>query len=133
MGTSTPPVIASAGISDPVALKRQHWSVKLKRQIVEETLMARGSVARVARAHGVNANQVFYWRKLYREGLLGSGSNKLLPVRIEPADPVGDDLEDSPSGTAQSLIQIKLNGAQIRIEGSPDRALLRTILELLRG
>ena len=30
------------------------------------------SVARVARRHGVNANQVFYWRKQYREGRLGS-------------------------------------------------------------
>jgi len=26
----------------------------------------------VARRHEVNANQVFYWRKLYREGQLGT-------------------------------------------------------------
>ena len=30
------------------------------------------SVAVVARAHGVNANQVFTWRKLHQSGVLGS-------------------------------------------------------------
>ena len=43
-----------------------------RRRIVEETLSSGVSVAMVARAHGVNANQVFHWRKLYHAGLLGS-------------------------------------------------------------
>ena len=64
---------------NPVARRRR--SVEEKRRIVEETLEARASVARVARQHVVNANQVFYWRKKYREGRLGkSQSSKLLPV-----------------------------------------------------
>ena len=37
-----------------------------KRRIVEETLKPGASVAIVAREHGVNANLVFGWRKLYR-------------------------------------------------------------------
>src|SRR5258707_2049241 len=62
---------------------RQKRSVEEKRRIVEETLAAGASVARVARRHGVNANQVFYWRKKYREGRLGKGpSSKLLPVTL---------------------------------------------------
>jgi transposase-like protein len=44
---------------------RQRRSIAEKRRIVEETLMAGASVARVARRHGVNANQVFGWRRLY--------------------------------------------------------------------
>ena len=52
-------------------VKRQRRSVEEKRRIVEETLEAGASVARVARRHAVNANQVFYWRKKYREGRLG--------------------------------------------------------------
>jgi Transposase len=32
--------------------------------MVEETLLPEASVSRVARRHDVNANQVFYWRKL---------------------------------------------------------------------
>jgi transposase-like protein len=49
----------------------QHWRYRSKRerrQIVEETLQPGASVAVIARRHGVDANQVFHWRKLYREG-----------------------------------------------------------------
>ncbi len=63
------------------AKKRQKRSVEEKRRIVEETLEVGASVARVARRHAVNANQVFYWRKKYREGRLGkTPPSKLLPV-----------------------------------------------------
>ncbi len=43
------------------------------------------AVARVARAHWVNANQVFAWRRQYRQGLLGEGNAEqvnLLPVHV---------------------------------------------------
>jgi transposase len=52
--------------------------------MVEETLAPGASVARVARAHGVNANQVFGWRRLYLAGRLGEPKPgmKLLPVRV---------------------------------------------------
>ena len=60
---------------NPVARRRR--SVEEKRRIVEETLEAGASVARVARRHAVNANQVFYWRKnIAKDGL----------VRASPAD-----------------------------------------------
>ena len=48
-----------------------------KRQILEQTLSSSWSVASLARQHGVNANQLFYWRKLYRAGQL------LSPCAIE--------------------------------------------------
>jgi transposase-like protein len=51
---------------------RQFRTTEEKRLIVEETRRAGVSVATVARAHGVNANQVFYWRKLYAVGQLES-------------------------------------------------------------
>ncbi len=46
-----------------VAAQRQRRSIAEKRRIVEETLVQGTSVARVARAHGINANQVFGWRR----------------------------------------------------------------------
>ena len=46
----------------------RHHPLALKRAIVEETLQPGASVAQIARKHGVNANQVFLWRKTYREG-----------------------------------------------------------------
>ncbi len=64
--------------------QRQRRSIAEKRRIVEETLASGASVARVARAHGVNANQVFGWRRLYLAGRLGEQKPgiKLLPVRV---------------------------------------------------
>jgi len=50
--------------------QRVFRSRALKRQIVEETLRAGASVSRVARKYGVNANQVFCWRRLYQQGEL---------------------------------------------------------------
>ena len=59
---------------------RRRWPVAEKRRIVLESFEAGASVSVVARRHGVNANQVFAWRKLYWDGLLGGGG--LVPVRI---------------------------------------------------
>src|SRR5215472_17958821 len=54
------------------AAQRQRRSIAEKRRMVEETLVEGASVARIARAHGVNANQVFGWRRLYLAGRLGA-------------------------------------------------------------
>jgi transposase-like protein len=45
-------------------------SVAEKRRIVESTMESGASVARVAHAEGVIANQVFGWPRLYRAGKL---------------------------------------------------------------
>ncbi len=70
---------------------RRRRSVAERRRVVEETFAPGASVARVARKYGINANQVFQWRRLYREGRLGpvSGEVKLLPVTVEHEPPVG--------------------------------------------
>ncbi len=69
--------------------KRQLRSIAEKRRIVELAVKPGASIARVAREHGVNANMVHYWRKLYRQGRLGgnkANSVRLLPVSVsEPA------------------------------------------------
>src|SRR6266436_1308289 len=70
-------------VETPNRITRRRRSVEEKRRIVEETLEAGASAARVARRHAVNANQVFYWRKKYREGRLSKGrSSNLLPVAV---------------------------------------------------
>jgi transposase-like protein len=44
---------------------RKRRSVQQKLQIVRETLQSEVSVAVIARRHGVNANQVFTWRRQF--------------------------------------------------------------------
>jgi transposase-like protein len=72
--------------------RRRRRSAEERRRVVEETLVVGASVARVAGRHGVNANQVFQWRRLYQSGLLGgtpTNALKLLPVSVtEDAVPV---------------------------------------------
>jgi transposase len=119
------------------AAPRQRRSIAEKRRIVEETLVEDASVARVARAHGINANQVFGWRRLYQAGRLGERKSamKLLPVRVnesvpEPLPVRGSaDFPKAQPGT----IHIELRQAQVRIEGNADAALVRVLLECLRG
>lgn len=120
------------------AAQRQRRSIAEKRRIVEETLVEGASVARVARAHGVNANQVFGWRRLYLSGRLGDPKPgmKLLPVRVSESMPVPVPMERSSVDGAKlrpSTIHIELRHAQVRIEGNPDPALVRVLLECLRA
>jgi Transposase len=85
MDTSSQPHAGTTAPSTALSQTKQRRSVEQRRKIVEETLAAGASMARVARAHGVNANQVFHWRKLYREGRLGNGSGSA----IRPAAGLG--------------------------------------------
>jgi|SRR5690348_4132448 transposase len=108
---------------------RRHRSKAERRQIAEESLQPDVSVAVLARRHGVNANQVFHWRKLLREGRLEvkPAPAQLMPVRITEV------LEDTsrPLPQHNGAIQIELGRVRIRVEGSVDPAVVRIILEQL--
>ena len=60
MDTSQQVAVIPRDKQGPVGPVRQRRSIAEKRRIVEETLAPGASVARVARAHGVNANQVVW-------------------------------------------------------------------------
>ena len=69
--------VFASGLS--VSSPRRRRSAAERRLIVEETLEAGSSVARVALKHGVNANQVFKWKRLYEAGRLGSAPARAVP------------------------------------------------------
>ena len=85
---------------------------------MEETLAPGASVARVARAHGVNANQVFAWRRRYQQELLKPGNRAtpgLLAVRVSGA---GADRKDAQTPrTLSGMIQVELPKGQLRLDG----------------
>jgi transposase-like protein len=47
---------------------RRKYTVAEKRSMVEETQVHGASVPEVAQRHGVNANLLSVWRRLYRRG-----------------------------------------------------------------
>jgi transposase len=122
--------------------KRRRRSVAERRRVVEQTLAPGASVARVARDHGVNANQVFHWRRLYQRGLLGGKvqpAGGLLPVKVsESAETTamvarGFGVTAAIAPKAASAIQIELAKGRVRIEGKADIEMLRVVLECLAG
>lgn len=117
---------AESLVAEPAA-KRRYRSKQERRQIVEETLDPGASVAIVARRHDVNANQVFQWRKLYREGRLDGdpASAQLVPVRI--AEVMSG--EQAPAKFYGGVIIVEVGRARIRVEGAVDTDNLRLILE----
>ena len=111
--------------------KKRRRTIKEKREIVEETLVSGASVARVARKHDVNANQVFYWRKLFREGRLGISMNpQLLPVKVE-AERATEAVKRNVQTLSSGTMEIEFPKGTLRIAGSVDVAALRAVLESL--
>lgn len=145
--------MGSQPISQP-RTKRRYRSAEERRRIVEETLVPGTSVAIVARTNGVNANQVFGWRKLYQSGLLGSADrtsvSEALPstVRLLPVSVCGDtECQQVQTAVAVNrqgegggepvvspgVIELTLAKAQIRITGKVEPSALRVLLECLRA
>ena len=119
--------------------KRQRRSIAEKHRIVELTMHSLASIARVSREHGINANMVHYWRKLYREGRLGENkgnSVRLLPVTVsespttavvEPVTKLASPSSAVLSPSSTGSIYIEFPKIHLRIESGADAALLRLV------
>jgi transposase len=120
---------------------RRHWTVSEKRRIVEETLSSTRSLASLARRHGVNANQLFYWRKQYRSGQLCEDrctepprSVQLLPISVSDDGPPAAEPEENRALAPHLTMNIEIPGrALVSIEGAIDAGFIRNVLEGLRG
>ena len=63
-----------------VGRRRRRCSEAQKRQIVAETHEPGVSVPMVAQRYNLNANQIFKWRRLFRELERGAGAGRFVPV-----------------------------------------------------
>jgi transposase len=126
--------------------KQRQWrSIAEKQQIVEETLEPGMSVAAVARAHGINANQLFGWCRLYKLGQLAErrsrslqpSTPRLLPVSVREEEPVSPTNRISTNAAIATrrpgAIHVRFPKAHVEVEGAVDTAVLRLVLECLRG
>jgi transposase len=139
MDTST--VTTTDALGRPTGPRRK-YTIAEKRGIAEETLRAGASVAVVARRHGINANLVFGWRRLYQQGLLSetapSKAAPLLPVKVATPTvlPTERAKAVTPAATAvaskRSSVEIEFPGGQrLRIHGRLDRTLLMRLIAFL--
>jgi transposase len=128
-------MVDAAGVVSERRIRR--WrSAAEKRRIVELTQEPGASVALVARANGVNANQVFKWRRALERGELVdpvAASTALLPVTLSASASGTREASMKEEPTAGGAIHIEVPGrAVISVEYGADAVLLRSILESLR-
>jgi transposase len=111
---------------------RRRWTIEEKRRITQETFVSGASVARIAQRYALNANQLFQWRKKYREGRLGSRlTPKLLPVTITDERLAETDKVGSVSPVPLGSIEIRLPRGTVHITGRVELQTLRTAIESL--
>ena len=109
--------------------RRRHrsWPEELKREIVAASLEPGSSVSAVARRYEVNANQVFAWRKRYREEATAPASLQLMPVTVTPDRPI-----DPAPASMSELIEIELaGGCRVRVGSGVKASALRLLLDVL--
>jgi len=138
------------------ARRLKRWSIPLKCRIVEETFVPGASVAMVARRNNANANQVFEWRKRYRQGTLvdkktlartalpapdllrigvidHDGVLRPPPVNTHPVPPPPETTKASPEWRPPGIIEIELpGGVKLRVDAGIDEAALRRVLVVIR-
>jgi len=117
----------------PGRQRRRRYDPAFKRAIVEQTLVPGTSVARIAREHDINANQLFKWRRQFLlDGSAGAGSGEPTPSAISllPVTVVGEETAAPPSPPGQ--IEVQLAGGTVRIQGTVDKAMLHVVLSSLR-
>jgi transposase len=108
--------------------RRRHrsWPETLKREIVAASFEPGSSVSLVARRYDLNTNQLFSWRKLYRDGLLAGPALVPVTVAAEPAR------ETAPPQSVMDTIEIEVPGGYcVRVGSAVDAKALRRVLDVL--
>jgi transposase len=111
--------------------RNRAWPEALKREIVAASFAPGSSVSIVARHYDVNANQVFSWRKRYRDEPRAPAVRsvpQLVPVVVTAEQ---DAVATQPSTVAET-IEIDLAGKyRVRVGGGVDAQALRRVLDVL--
>ena len=95
---------------------RRNHSAALKARVVAECDAPGASVAKVAMAHGINADIVHGWRKLARQAVPPSTLPAFVPVRIEvPALTSAPAPAPAPVPAASRCIDIELRRGALSV------------------
>lgn len=109
---------------------RRRWTPEEKLRIIAESMAAPRLVCAVARRHGLSANQLFVWRRLYREGKLGGGEGSpgFVPAIVSP------DCATFKSDLGQGRIEIVLSEPRrLIVDSEIDANTLARMVSVLGG
>ena len=124
-----------------VRRRRRRWSEAQKRQIVAETHEPGVSVPMVAQRYNVNANQVFAWRRLFREPARDTGTGGFVPVVVGAVPdrelgtatmhpPSDDPVAEVPPATGRMEI-VLAGGRRVIVDRAVDGPALARVLAVL--
>jgi len=133
--------VSTNGVMDTIdgRRRRRTWTDALKREIVAASFEPGASASVVAQRYDVNTNQLFIWRRQYRDGLLvptDARGPALLPVTIT-GQPVAEKVAVPPEVPPPALpgpgrIEIELpSGYRVRVDAAIDGKALRRVLDVL--
>mgnify|MGYP003381900877 FL=1 len=107
---------------------RRSHSLEFKQRAVEASDQPGASIAGVAMAHGINANQLHKWRRQLLAAVAVVAQPQMLPVTITP-EPAS--IPDVPS-TQEGSIDIQFPRTRVSVRGRVDLDVLQTVLATLR-
>jgi len=116
-----------------------NYPIEFKRGLAAQACSPGISVAKLALAHGINANLLFKWRRQYRadqpgvcDGVVEGAPQPVLRPAV-PLLPVVETMVApvEPSAAKESCIEVIFRCATVRICGQVDRAQLEAVLGCL--
>jgi len=121
--------IEGQGSDDDGERRRRIWPADEKRRVVAESYAPGASVAKVARRYGLNANQLFTWRRRERaSGASDVGAlTTVVPVRV-----VRDAAPAAPAATMGRIEIALVGGERIVVGPDVDATALSRIVRALR-
>ena len=108
--------------------RRRRWPRSEKARIVAESFAPGASATAVAVRHGLHRNQIFAWRRQFRNrsALIGHAMPEFVPVRL--ASPTGS----SPAvGGESGKIEVIAGGITVRLGTGFDDGDLRRVLRIV--
>ena len=119
------------------AQKRRVHDRGFKDDLVAQSLVPGASVAAIAMKGGINANLLFKWRREHVEAkdAVARAGATLLPVCVLPdvaAMPPSKPTAAVNRGARPGVIELEIAGAQLRLRGAIDEAMLSSVLRALR-
>lgn len=123
--------------------RRQH-DRQFKDELIAQSLVPGASVSAIAMNGGINANLLFKWRRAHLRANVATAptATNLLPVCVigdvepNPTTPPSEPTALSSSAGSRhprpGVIEIEMAGAQLRLRGVVDEAMLSSVLRALR-